>query len=165
MKRVNVVIIVILVVALIGALVAYTLRQQAGTDIVQVTHKETQRPTQKKQSTKTLTSVKGVKIVIDNWPEDNVIATPLTITGKVPGNWSSEGVFPISVTYEGDISIPGAIAKLDRDWMTDKLVPFTAVLDFDKTTMQKEFVTLVFRNANPSGNTNNDDSATLPIRF
>lgn len=114
---------------------------------------------------RSFTSAKGVKIEIDNWPKSGVISSPLTITGKVPGSWAYEGSFPIDVVYEGDIGLPGTTAKLQGDWMTDAMVPFTATLTFDARTMASDDVGIVLRNANPSGLPENDDSLSLKVYF
>jgi hypothetical protein len=114
---------------------------------------------------KTVTSAKGVTIELDDWPKDSVLTGSQTITGKVPGSWSFEGEFPIDVVYEGDIGLPGATAKLQGNWMTTNMVPFTATLTFDERTMESDDVAIMLRNANPSGLPENDDSVRIPIHF
>lgn len=124
-----------------------------------------QAETPSQAGARTFTSVKGVTIELDNWPKDNVLTSPLTITGKVPGSWSFEGTFPIGVLYEGDIGLPGATATLQGDWMTTEMVPFTATLTFDEKIMASDDVAIILRNANPSGLPENDDSVSFPVRF
>lgn len=116
-------------------------------------------------STHTFTSAKGAKIELDNWSKDGMITTPFVLTGRVPGNWSFEGTFPIDIIYEGDIGLPGTTAKLESDWMTSELVPFTATLQFDERTRESNDVMIMLRKANPSGNPENDDSLALKVRF
>jgi hypothetical protein len=67
--------------------------------------------------------------------------------------------------YEGDIGLPGATAKLQGNWMTTNMVPFTATLTFDERTMESDDVAIMLRNANPSGLPENDDSVRIPIHF
>lgn len=109
-------------------------------------------------------SAKGVTVFINNWAYNREVTSPLTITGQVPGSWSHEGVFPISIVYQDDIGLPGTTAELQGDWMTDELVPFTATLTFDDTLIGDEGV-IVLRNANPSGMPANDDSLGLEVKF
>lgn len=106
-------------------------------------------------------SDKGVTIEIDNWADNRSISTPLTITGRVPGNWSSEGRFPVAAVYQGDIGMPGAVAHIQGDWMTEDMVPFEVELRFNEIDDMSGEVTIALRKANPSGLAENDDSLVL----
>lgn len=114
-------------------------------------------------TTRNYQSADGVAIAIDNWADDRQVTSPLTITGQVPGSWSFEGSFPVEIVYQKDISLPGAIAEIQGDWMTDEMVPFTAVLTFDEEQLAGEEVIIVIRKANPSGLPGDDDSLNLPV--
>ncbi len=114
-------------------------------------------------TTQTYKSAKGVTITIDNWADNRLVSSPLTITGAVPGSWSFEGSFPIDLLFEGDIGLPGATAQLKGDWMTDEMVPFTASLVFDDQLIGEE-VLIILRKDNPSGLPENDDSLRLKVR-
>lgn len=111
----------------------------------------------------TYKSAKGVTITIDNWADNRLASSPLTITGAVPGSWSFEGSFPIDLLFEGDIGLPGATAQLKGDWMTDEMVPFTASLVLDDQLIGEE-VLIILRKDNPSGLPENDDSLGLKVR-
>lgn len=108
-------------------------------------------------------SVKGESIQINDWPSDNTITNPYTITGKVPGSWSNEGTFVIEGIYEGDIGIPGGTATLQGDWKTTGMVPFTATLDFGPHFKAGSKLTILLRKANPSGAPQNDDSLAIDV--
>lgn len=109
-------------------------------------------------------SAKGVTVFINNWAYNREVTSPLTITGQVPGSWSHEGVFTIDLSFEGDVGLPGATARLQGDWMTDELVPFTATLEFDSKQLVGKDVAIIIRNANPSGLPENDDSLSLEVQ-
>lgn len=117
-----------------------------------------------KLSTHTYTSAKGVTIELDNWPNDGVIASPLTVAGKVPGSWSSEGVFPVEVLDKNGTRLSSATAVLEGDWMTDAMVSFTATLTVASMAAGQSGI-LVFRKDNPSGLPENDDSVRVEVRF
>lgn len=110
------------------------------------------------------TSPKGVKILIDNWREDMVVSSPLTITGEVPGNWSFEASFPAVLTDSNDMVIAQEAAQLDGEWMTTNNVPFSVTLTFTEPTKDKEGI-LILRKDNPSGLPENDDAIEIPVRY
>ncbi len=165
MKRTTRWSIALLVLIVVGTGVAYLLWSQPDDAADQMTVPSNQQTATSEPGPQTFTSAKGITITLDNWPKDGVVASPLTITGKVPGNWSSEGEFPIDVVHEGDIGLPGTTAHLEGDWMTEAMVPFTATLTFDEQTMKRNDVTIILRKANPSGQPDKDDSLALKVRF
>ena len=114
-------------------------------------------------STKTaLTSPRGVTIKLDAPLENHVIASPLTITGQVPGNWSFEASFPIILKASDGTVITQTSAHLTGDWMTTAYVPFTATLTYTTTATTGE---LVFNRDNPSGLAEKDDAVVIPVRL
>lgn len=104
-------------------------------------------------------------------PEPNeVITSPLTLTGKARGNWYFEGSFPVVLTdWDGRILAEG-FAQARGPWMTEDFVPFTLTLHFespyhsgDSTFMSRG--SLILRKDNPSGMPENDDALEIPIMF
>lgn len=114
----------------------------------------------------TLTSVKGEVIKVSQLQSGATITSPLSITGEVPGNWSHEAVFTISLAYGGEdlITIGETSATVEGDWMTDSLRPFSATLEFTVPEGVSEGM-LIIRNANPSGLPENDDSVSIPVKL
>lgn len=159
------VIIVIAVLAIGGYLWAQNDAADTENDRIAKTEKaEKQQPSQE-LATREYKSVKGLTIEIDNWADNREVSSPLTISGKVPGNWSFEGSFAVDLLHEGDIGITGATARIKGDWMTEKLVPFTARLTFDKAQLAGGDTMIILRKANPSGAPENDDSLGLKVRI
>lgn len=91
------------------------------------------------------------------------IQSPIKITGEARGNWFFEASFPIKI-YDGDGKELGtAIAEAKAEWMTEKFVPFEAMLEFEVPTTVKG--TLVLQKDNPSGRPEFDDKLVVPVVF
>lgn len=97
---------------------------------------------------------------------NQIISSPLTITGEARGNWFFEASFPVILTdWDGRIIARG-IAQAKSDWMTTDFVPFEATLTFtvDKETYSNKG-SLILKKDNPSGLSQNDDALEIPIVF
>jgi eight-cysteine-cluster-containing protein len=79
------------------------------------------------------------------------IQSPLDINGEAPGNWFWEGSFRIILTDENGNVLGSTIATTvdEKDWMTEDLVSFEAILEFEKENLPETGI-LVFEKANPS---------------
>lgn len=106
----------------------------------------------------------GVEIEINNWADNIKVASPLEITGKVPGNWSFEATFPVVLESSSGEQITKGVAQLQGDWMTEQSVPFVVTLEFAGVNPDTSGV-LVLQRDNPSGLPENDDSLRLNVRF
>jgi len=115
-------------------------------------------------TTRSFTSTRGVTIEIDNWTDDIQLASPVTITGKVPGSWTFEASFPVALKDGAGNTLAQAPASLKGDWMTDNLVPFTVTFQFIKPTSTAAG-SLVLHKDNPSGIAANDDSLIVPVHY
>lgn len=101
--------------------------------------------------------------VEDPQPGD-VIESPLSLSGVARGTWFFEGSAPVVLTdWDGKIIAEGYVSTLD-DWMTEKLVPFEGVLEFEKPEYG-ERGTLIFQKDNPSGLPEYDDALEFNISF
>jgi hypothetical protein len=109
-------------------------------------------------------SRKGTRVSLSQPLSKSVLASPVAVKGVVPGNWSFEGSFPVTLLDSSGITIAQATAKVSGDWMTEDYVPFEATLTFD-TPMGGGKGTLILKKDNPSGDANNDDSVLIPISF
>lgn len=92
-------------------------------------------------------------------PHD-VLVSPVTVSGKAPGYWFSEGSLPIVLLDGKGNEIASTTAQADGEWMTEDLVPFTATLEFSQKSMK---ATLLIKKDNPSGEPVNDASFSLQV--
>lgn len=94
---------------------------------------------------------------------NEVITSPLLITGEARGYWFFEASFPIRL-YDADGKELGvAVAQTKSDWMTENFVPFEARLTFQ--TPKTSNGVLVFEKDNPSGLPENADELRMPVLF
>ncbi len=118
----------------------------------------TPKPT---QATTTTSMEKMIRI--DNIAPNQIITSPLTVTGQAVGNWYFEASFPVELLDGNGKSILIEPATAKSDWMTTNFVPFSITLSF---SMPKTATgTLVFRNDNPSGLPENQKELRIPVRF
>lgn len=109
-------------------------------------------------------------IVLSSPQPNELITTPLTLTGKARGSWYFEGSFPVTLTnWDGRI-IAEAPAMARGEWMTEAFVPFTLTLSFvspykasDPDFMRRG--SLILKKDNPSGLPEHDDALEIPVMF
>ncbi len=123
-------------------------------------------------------SLKGVELGVTSPTVDSVVTSPLTITGEAPGTWYFEATFPVTlVNWDGRIIAEG-YATAQGEWMTEEMVPFTAMLEFtdvlplteevEDLTQVEDFMkrgALILQRDNPSGLPENDDAVEFQIQF
>lgn len=107
-------------------------------------------------------SEKNVKIKVYSPASNGSATSPLAVVGEVPGNWSFEAGFPIKLVDGGRV-IASTSAQVLGDWMTGKLVPFSAKLTYSRDVSGSGH--LVLEKDNPSGLNTNDDSLSIPVSF
>ncbi|MDP2676953.1 MAG: Gmad2 immunoglobulin-like domain-containing protein [bacterium] len=111
-------------------------------------------------------------IRLDSPRPNQVITSPLTITGEARGTWYFEASFPIIlVDWDGRI-IAQHYAQAQDEWMTENFVPFVGALEFEKpyddTGNVPDFMkrgSLILQKDNPSGLPQFDDALEIPILF
>jgi hypothetical protein len=108
-------------------------------------------------------SKKGVTIKVYTPLKSSTLTSPVIVMGEVPGNWSFEASFPIKLLDAKGNVIAQEPAQLLGDWMTDKLVPFTAKLSYSDVASGSG--TLLLTKDNPSGIAANEDSLSIPVKF
>lgn len=91
------------------------------------------------------------------------IASPLSMIGEARGTWYFEATFPIQLVDANGKMIVETYAQAQGEWMTEKFVPFTAKVIFDMPATQTG--TLIFMNANPSGEPERSLEVRVPIVF
>jgi len=95
---------------------------------------------------------------------NQIILSPLTITGEARGYWFFEASFPVILTDWDGLIIGQGIAQAEKEWMTDDFVPFKAKITFTKPNY-KNNGTLILRKDNPSGLPQHDDALEIPVLF
>jgi hypothetical protein len=105
----------------------------------------------------------AASLVVINQPQPNeVISSPLVVSGLARGNWFFEASLPIKITDKDGNILAVAAATAESDWMTTDLVPFKALLEFTSTSSDGY---LIISKDNPSGIAEFDDSISIPLRF
>ena len=103
-------------------------------------------------------------IKIDNPRPNQIVSSPLEITGEARGTWFFEASFPIILTdWDGRIIAEG-YATARGDWMTEDFVQFDAQLEFEKPELYNRG-SLILQRDNPSGLAKNDDALEIPVFF
>jgi len=94
---------------------------------------------------------------------NQIISSPLSITGEAKGSWFFEAVFPIKLIGENGKVLAQGQAQAQSDWTVPGFVPFKAELSFDPGS--STIGMLVFANDNPSGLPQNEKQFGLPVRY
>lgn len=109
-------------------------------------------------------------ITLNSPTADEVVESPLMITGEARGMWYFEATFPIVLTdWDGRI-IAEHYATASGTWMTEDFVPFSAEVAFESPYQagDPEFMqrgSLILQRANPSDLPENDAAIEIPVRF
>lgn len=109
-------------------------------------------------------------IRVESLTARDLVASPLTVTGRARGNWYFEASFPVklldadgNVLVEHYAQAQGDPVTGEVNWMTTDFVSFSATLTF--TMPATETGTLILQKDNPSGEPQFDDSLSIPVRF
>jgi hypothetical protein len=94
---------------------------------------------------------------------NQVITSPLTITGEARGYWYFEASFPVELQDDKGTVLAQLPAQAQGEWMTEEFVPFSVTIPFNPGTAQKG--TLILKKDNPSGLPENDDALLIPVLF
>jgi hypothetical protein len=97
---------------------------------------------------------------------NQVIKSPIAISGEARGNWFFEATFPLVLTdWDGRI-IAESYATAKGEWMTTEFVPFEATLTFtvDENAYSDRGY-LILRKSNASGLPEHDDALEIPVVF
>lgn len=97
------------------------------------------------------------------YPQANdVISSPLEISGQAPGFWFFEASLPVRlVDLEGNL-IAEHYAQAEADWMTSEFVPLSSSLVFSTTATSGY---LIIAKDNPSGLPEYDAEISIPVIF
>ncbi len=116
----------------------------------------------KKGEAETPPQAQNNNIVVSNPQPNELVKSPLLITGEARGAWFFEASFPVKILDENGNELARVPAQAQSDWMTENFVPFKAEIEFVPTT---ETGFLVLGKDNPSGLPQNAAEIRIPIRF
>jgi len=104
-------------------------------------------------------------IVIDGPKPGTSVTSPLKVTGRARGTWYFEASFPVELKDMNGQQLALAPAQALSDWMTTDWVPFEVTLVFSVTATTTESGTLILHKDNPSGEPQNDDFRSVPVKL
>lgn len=129
-------------------------------------------PRQCKYEDKIFTENTGIKlkvneaIKIDSPRPNQIISSPLKVTGEAVGYWFFEATFPVEIVDENNNKIAEHYAMATEEWMTNDFVNFETTIDFDlNENLFGKKGKLILKNDNPSGFESNVLSLEIPIVF
>lgn len=102
-------------------------------------------------------------VTVDTPKPNDLITSPLHITGKAISNWYFEATFPVVLLDANGEELGRVPAEAQSDWTSGGHISFEANLTF--TFSKTSTGTLVFQKDNPSGLPKNDASFKMPVRF
>jgi hypothetical protein len=94
---------------------------------------------------------------------NQLITSPLTVTGEAKGTWFFEASAPVEIRDSNGKLLGTAPTQAEGNWMTTDFVPFKGVVTFTKSTTATG--TIIFMNDNPSGLPENQKTYSILIRF
>ncbi|MEW6617612.1 MAG: GerMN domain-containing protein [Patescibacteria group bacterium] len=94
---------------------------------------------------------------------EEIIKSPLKISGEARGTWFFEGSFPVVLKDENGNTVKEGFVTAQKDWMTQDFVPFIGELEFDTPEVGKG--ELILKKDNPSDLREYDKSTSIPVGF
>ena len=101
------------------------------------------------------------RVIVTTPQAKSTVGRTFTVAGVAPGPWFFEAQFPIQVRDVDGNVIGRTNGTAQGDWMTEKLVTFTATIQIDATYHGP--AKLILMKDNPSGMPENDDAIEVPI--
>lgn len=104
-------------------------------------------------------------LIIVNSPKlGESVSSPLNISGMARGSWFFEASFPVVLTDWDGLIIGTAIVQTSENWMTEEMIPFNAILEFDdEVERYSSLGNLILKKDNPSGLPEYDDALEFPV--
>ena len=98
------------------------------------------------------------------YPRANqLVSSPLTVTGEARGIWYFEASFPVRLLDGNGQELVVAPAQAQGEWMTENFVPFAVTLNFPPPSTPTG--KLILQKDNPSGDPARDEQIEIPVRF
>ena len=96
--------------------------------------------------------------------ENSKIKSPVMVSGKASGVWFFEGEFSAVVTDKNEKELGRGIMKAQGEWMTEKAVKFSGVVNFtNPNNVDSGFI--ILKKNNPSGRPENDMRYRISVLF
>lgn len=111
-----------------------------------------------------ISSNKGLEIIVDSPQAEEVVTSPLKISGEAPGYWFFEATAPVLITNWDGLIIGESYITAQGDWMTESMVPFEGSLEFENTEYG-DYGFLILQRHNASGLPENDDAVEFKVLF
>lgn len=102
-------------------------------------------------------------IAVDAPRPNEIVKSPLTITGKARGAWYFEASFPVKIVDVNNNLLGQIPAQAQGDWMTEDFVPFRATIEFSAPATATG--SLLLKNDNPSGLQEDNKRLIIPVKF
>ncbi|OGE82481.1 MAG: hypothetical protein A3B10_00190 [Candidatus Doudnabacteria bacterium RIFCSPLOWO2_01_FULL_44_21] len=103
------------------------------------------------------------EVIVDTPQPNDVIISPVTVTGRARGFWYFEANLPVTLKDGNGNVLAQKGFQAIGDWMTTDHVDFSDTLIF--ITPATQYGTLIISKDNPSGEPINDADFVVPIRF
>ncbi len=108
--------------------------------------------------------IEKANLIRVNFPKPNeLIKSPLVITGEARGSWFFEASFPVRIADSNGDTLVSGVAQAQGNWMTTDFVPFKLEFKFAPAPTKKGAI--IFSKDNPSGLPEHDDELVVPIEF
>lgn len=102
-------------------------------------------------------------ILLDSPKANDVVKSPLSLSGTAKGNMFFEGQFDLRIEDSSGKELGIGYATSTEDWMTENFIPFTANLEFETPTTTSG--NLILKNSNPSDLPENNKELIIPVSF
>jgi len=103
-------------------------------------------------------------IIVNSPKLGESVNSPLNISGMARGTWFFEASFSAVLTDWDGLIIGNAIVQTNEDWMTEEMIPFSAILAFDEEVERYSSMgNLILQKSNPSGLPEYDDALEFPV--
>lgn len=105
------------------------------------------------------------ELISIDFPRPNqIITSPVVVTGQARGVWFFEASFPVTLEDENGNVLVQSYAMAQDEWMTEEFVAYKSeVLIFDPGDAKAG--RLILSKDNPSGLPEHDDSLIIPVKF
>ncbi len=102
-------------------------------------------------------------IVVTSPTANQIISSPLEISGKAKGGWFFEATFPVKLLDENGNILASGTVRAQGDWQTADYVNFSGSLSFKTPTSTRG--SLQLSKDNPSDLPENDEFYFVPVNF
>jgi hypothetical protein len=102
-------------------------------------------------------------VILEKLAANDIVQSPLTISGKALGSWFFEASFPVRLLDGNGALLVTSYAQAQGEWMTADYASFSSSISFKVPATENGFIE--FAKDNPSGLPENDAMVRIPIRF